>query len=224
MPFFLTFLMGLLGGVHCVGMCGGILGALSAGGPSRLRLHLAYNLGRVFSYTLAGGVVGALGAGSMALAEQLPLRVFLLAFANLMLVALGFYLLGATRILALTERWGQHVWRRVQPFGKRFLPVRRVTQAFPLGMLWGWLPCGLVYSALAMALSTGSIIEGGGMMLAFGLGTLPNLLLAGLLLARFRHWAQKPWVRALAGSLVLAYGLFGLYRALYLAQTNTGLS
>ncbi len=212
------FLVGLLGGTHCVGMCGGIVGALSMGGPQRLSLHLAYNLGRILSYVLAGALVGALGAGSMALSEQLPLRLALLIFANLMLVALGFYLLGATRALALTEHWGQLLWRRIQPLGKRFLPARSALQAFPLGLLWGWLPCGLVYSALASALGAGSPGEGALMMLAFGLGTLPNLLLAGLLLARFRTLVQKPVVRALAGFLILVYGLYGLYGALALIQ------
>jgi sulfite exporter TauE/SafE len=210
--FLLMFLMGLLGGVHCVGMCGGILAALSMGGMPRLRLHLAYNFGRILSYTLAGGLVGALGAGGVALAGQWPLRLVLLVFANLMLVALGFYLLGATRLLALTERGGQRLWRYLQPLGKRFLPVRRVREALPLGMIWGWLPCGLTYSVLATALGSGSALEGGLLMLAFGLGTLPHLLLAGLLLARFRHWVQKPALRALAGSIALAYGLYGLYR------------
>ncbi|MCE1171351.1 sulfite exporter TauE/SafE family protein [Azovibrio restrictus] len=218
--FLALFLVGLLGGTHCVGMCGGIVGALSMGGPPRWSLHLAYNLGRILSYGLAGLLVGALGAGSLALSEQLPLRLVLLIFANLMLVALGFYMLGATRVLALTEQWGQRLWRRIQPLGKRFLPARTVGQAFPLGLLWGWLPCGLVYSALATALGAGSALEGGLLMLAFGLGTLPNLLLAGLLLARFRTLVQKPLVRALAGFLILAYGLYGLYGALGLARTN----
>lgn len=216
--FLALFLVGLLGGTHCVGMCGGIVGALSLGGPQRFSLHLAYNLGRILSYGLAGALVGALGAGSMALSEQLPLRLVLLVFANLMLVALGFYLLGATRVLALTEQMGQSLWRRLQPLGKRFLPARSVAQAFPLGLLWGWLPCGLVYSALATALGAGSAREGALLMLAFGLGTLPNLLLAGLLLARFRNLVQKPLVRALAGFLILAYGLYGLYGAFGLSQ------
>ncbi|WP_303785113.1 sulfite exporter TauE/SafE family protein [Azovibrio restrictus] len=216
--FLALFLVGLLGGTHCVGMCGGIVGALSLGGPQRLSLHLAYNLGRILSYGLAGALVGALGAGSMALSEQLPLRLVLMVFANLMLVALGFYLLGATRVLALTEQMGQSLWRRLQPLGKRLLPARSVAQAFPLGLLWGWLPCGLVYSALATALGAGSAREGALLMLAFGLGTLPNLLLAGLLLARFRNLVQKPLIRALAGFLILVYGLYGLYGALGLSQ------
>lgn len=211
--FLAFFLVGLWGGTHCVGMCGGIVSALSMGGAPRFSLHLAYNAGRIASYTLAGALVGALGAGSMALSDQFPLRLLLLVFANLMLVAMGFYLLGLTRVLAATERMGQVLWRYIQPLGKRFLPVRSVTQAFPLGLLWGWLPCGLVYSALASALSAHSPGEGALLMLVFGLGTLPNLLLAGMFLSSFRGWVQQRKVRVVAGALVLCYGIYGLYGA-----------
>lgn len=204
------FLVGLLGGTHCVGMCGGIVGALSVGGPARFPLHLAYNLGRILSYTLAGALVGALGGASLALAGQLPLRIALYLAANLMLVALGFYLMGITRALAFTERVGQNLWKHIQPLTRRFLPARTLAQALPLGMLWGWLPCGLVYSALATALAAGSASQGALLMLAFGLGTLPNLLLAGLLLARLRHLVQQPAVRLVAGLLVTAFGIWGL--------------
>lgn len=134
------FLVGLLGGTHCVGMCGGIVGALSMGGPPRLSLHLAYNAGRILSYTLAGAIVGALGGLSLALSGQLSLRIALYLAANLMLIALGFYLMGFTRALAFTERIGQHLWRRVQPLTRRFVPAKTALQAFPLGMLWGGCP------------------------------------------------------------------------------------
>jgi sulfite exporter TauE/SafE len=127
-----------------------------------------------------------------------------------MLVALGLYLLGATQTLAFVEKGGQALWRRIQPFTGRFLPVRGVAQALPLGMLWGWLPCGLVYSALTTALASGSALRGAEAMLAFGLGTLPNLLLAGLLLARFRRFAQARVTRVVSGLLVLGYGVYGL--------------
>jgi sulfite exporter TauE/SafE len=207
---FALFLVGLLGGTHCVGMCGGIVGALSMGGPARLPLHLAYNFGRIFSYALAGALVGALGSASLALAGQLPLRVTLYVVANLMLIALGFYLMGMTRALAFTERLGQNLWKRIQPLTRRFLPAQSVAQAFPLGMLWGWLPCGLVYSALATALAAGSAEKGALLMLAFGLGTLPNLLLAGLLLVRLRHLVQLPFVRMASGLLVAGFGVWGL--------------
>lgn len=190
-------------------MCGGIVGALSMGGTARWSMHLAYNGGRILSYAAAGAIAGALGAASMGLEGQVPARLILYFIANLMLVAMGLYLLGVTRALAFTERAGQSLWRRLQPLTRRFLPVRSVAQAFPLGVLWGWLPCGLVYSALATALSTGSAGRGALSMLAFGLGTLPNLLLAGIVLARLNEFVRRPIVRTLSGLLVLGFGLYG---------------
>lgn len=207
--FLALFLVGLLGGTHCVGMCGGIVGALSMGAEGRWSLHLAYNVGRILSYGAAGAIAGALGAAGMGLAGQEPARLVLYFLANLMLVALGLYLLGLTRALAFTERAGQSLWRRIQPLTRRFLPARRAAQAFPLGLLWGWLPCGLVYSALATALTAGSAGRGGLMMLAFGLGTLPNLLLAGMVLARLNEFVRRPVVRMASGLLVLGFGVYG---------------
>lgn len=204
------FLVGLLGGTHCVGMCGGIVGALAMGAPGRWSMHLAYNAGRILSYTAAGAAAGALGAASMSLEGQMPVRLVLYLLANLMLVALGLYLLGVTRALAFTERAGQHLWRRLQPLTRRFLPARTVAQALPLGLLWGWLPCGLVYSALASSLTAGSASRGALLMLLFGLGTLPNLLLAAILFARLNEFVRRPMVRTLAGLLVLGFGLYGL--------------
>lgn len=209
--FFALFIVGLLGAGHCAGMCGGIVGAFSLQSPqggASLPVHLAYNLGRIASYGLAGLLAGSLGA---VVGDLMALQRSLYLFASLMLVALGVYLLGATQSLAWLERGGQGIWRRIQPFTARFLPVRGIAQALPLGMLWGWLPCGLVYSALTTALAAGSAGKGAVLMLAFGLGTLPNLLLAGLLLARFRRFAQARATRVVSGLLVLGYGLYGLY-------------
>ena len=160
---------------------------------------------------MAGAVAGALGAASLGLEGQVPVRMVLYFIANLMLVALGLYLIGLSGALAFTERAGQALWRRVQPLTRRFLPVRGVAQAFPLGVLWGWLPCGLVYSALASALTAGSAGRGAAMMLAFGLGTLPNLLLAGLLLARLNGIVKRPVVRTVSGLLVLGFGIYGFF-------------
>lgn len=199
-------------------MCGGIVGALTVGGATRWSMHLAYNLGRMTSYVLAGALVGALGAASLGLAGQAPARLFLYVLANLMLVALGLYLIGITQALAFTERAGQAIWRRVQPLTRRFLPATRVSQAFPLGLLWGWLPCGLVYSALASALSSGSASRGALVMLAFGLGTLPNLLLAGMLLARLNQFVRQRIVRLISGLLVLGFGLYGLLGVRHVMQ------
>jgi len=218
--FLAVFLIGLLGGVHCAGMCGGIVSALTlqipgkgdATGPA-WTIHLAYNLGRIGSYAIAGALMGALGSLGLLLDKALPVQMVLYVAANLMMVALGLYLTGLTQALAFTERAGQWLWRRVQPATKRFLPVRGVAQAFPLGMLWGWLPCGLVYSVLTMAILSGSAARGASIMLAFGLGTLPNLMLAGLLLVRFRDVIQGRALRLGSGLIVLGFGLWGLFNA-----------
>lgn len=204
------FLVGLLGGTHCVGMCGGIVGALSMGAPGRWSLLFAYNAGRILSYSAAGAIAGALGAASLGLEGQVPVRLGLYLLANLMLIALGLYLLGITRALAFTEKAGQSLWRLIQPLTRRFLPASNVLQAFPLGVLWGWLPCGLVYSALATSLAAGSAGRGALTMLAFGLGTLPNLLLAGIVLARLNEFVRRSAVRLISGLLVLGFGVYGM--------------
>lgn len=211
-----VFLIGLLGGTHCIGMCGGIVSALTVQLPGQKpawRLHLAYNLGRIGSYTAAGAAMGAIGSMGLLLDDVLPVQMGLYVFANLMLVALGLYLTGITGVLGAAERLGQRLWKRVQPLTRRFLPVRRVSQALPLGMLWGFLPCGLIYSVLATALVAGSAERGAGLLLAFGLGTLPNLLLAGMLLKRLRDVVKQRAVRLASGLLVLGFGLFGLANA-----------
>ncbi len=169
------FLIGLLGGVHCIGMCGGIVSALTVQLPGDRRtdwpLHLAYNIGRITSYGVAGAVMGSVGSLGLLLNKLLPVQMTLYVAANLMLLALGAYLIGATNALAFTEKIGQRLWMLLQPLTRRFLPVRHLTQAFPLGLLWGWLPCGMVYSVLTMALLSGSAQRGAATMLAFGLGT-----------------------------------------------------
>jgi sulfite exporter TauE/SafE len=218
--FLAVFLIGLLGGVHCAGMCGGIVSALSLQMPGEAgrsapawSIHLAYNLGRIASYAIAGTLIGALGSLGLLLNNWLPVQLGLYIAANLMMVALGLYLTGLTQTLAFTERAGQWLWRRVQPATKRFIPVRGAVQAFPLGMLWGWLPCGLVYSVLTMTLVSGGAARGAATMLAFGLGTMPNLMLAGLLLARFRNVVQGRAVRLASGLIVLGFGVWGLFNA-----------
>ena len=209
-----VFLIGLLGGTHCVGMCGGIVSALTVRMPGEQRrdwpLHVAYNFGHIASYTAAGAALGALGSAGMLLDGMLPVQLGLYVAANLMLVALGLYLTGFTRALAGVERIGQRLWTRIQPLTRRFLPARSVAQALPLGMLWGFLPCGMVYSVLATALVTGSAGRGALLMLSFGLGTLPNLLLAGLLLRHLREVVRNRSVRLVSGLVVLGFGVYGL--------------
>jgi hypothetical protein len=215
--FISLFIVGLLGGVHCVGMCGGIVSALSfqAGQPMRGQLlqHLAYNAGRILTYGIAGGIVGGIGQAGVFFAGR-QLAPFHYLFANLMLIALGLYMMGITRFLAPFERAGGVLWQKIQPLSRRLLPARTPGQAFAVGIVWGWLPCGLVYSALATALTIGSVTGGMYAMLAFGLGTLPNLLLAGLMAARLRGFVNRPAVKYIGGMTVLLFGAYGCWFAL----------
>ena len=209
--FWAALLVGFFGGVHCIGMCGGIVGALSLGLPEPLRsrsraawpFHLAYNLGRLSSYIGAGALAGGLGAGLLLMTDIRQIQQLLQIIAALFMVALGLYLGGWWSGLRSVERLGGHVWRRIEPLGRRLLPVATPTHAFMLGLVWGWLPCGLVYSVLIWALAAGSAADGARLMLGFGLGTLPNLLLMGVLAAKLTGFVRQPWPRRVAGTLVL---------------------
>lgn len=217
-----AFLVGLLGGVHCLSMCGGIVGSLAAGldpavrrAPWRLLPYqLAYNLGRVLGYTLAGVLAGSLGALLLQLDLFHAMQRLLYTLAGLIMILLGLYLAGWWRAIAVTERLGLVVWRRIEPLGRRLLPVRTPRQAVALGFLWAWLPCGLVYSVLISAIATGSALQGGLVMLAFGAGTLPMLLGIGLLAGAAARLAERVWVRQAAGVLVMAFGLWALWQVL----------
>ncbi len=208
-----VFLTGLLGGVHCVGMCGGIVAALSgSAGSTRPLLHLAYNAGRVASYAVAGAIAGAAGSLGLLLDGVLPVQLALYVLANVMLIALGLYLAGVSGVAARLEHLGGALWRRVQPLTRRLLPADTLPRAVGMGILWGWLPCGLVYAVLTTALVTGDPLNGAAIMAAFGLGTVPNLLLAGLAARRLSLVRARP-VRLAAGGLVLAFGIYGLAHA-----------
>jgi len=220
--FITAFVVGLLGGVHCVAMCGGVVAMLTAGlAPERRRdaaarvlYQLAYNLGRIAGYTLAGAVMGGLGAVLLRSAALQWGQRALYTLAALLMIALGLYLGGWWRGVARIERAGTLLWRRLEPIGRRFLPVRTWWQAFAVGLIWAWLPCGLVYSALILALAAGGPGGGALVMLLFGLGTLPNLLGIGLLVGLAARYADLAWVRRAAGVLVTGLGLYGLWQLL----------
>ena len=211
------FLTGLLGGVHCVGMCGGIVGAFSLQLPGkgpRISYHLAANLGRLTSYVFIGLIAGALGSASAFLSHLFPAEKVLYVLANLVLIALGLHLAGIWSGVLILESVGGGVWKRLQPVFKKLVPIQSLPQAFAAGMVWGWLPCGLVYSVLIAAMASGSALQGGATMLAFGLGTLPNLLLMGLFASQLQRFLARQGVRLAAGLIIVALGLFGLARAL----------
>ena len=208
---------GFLSGVHCMGMCGGIACAFSArgGGVSR---QLAFNFGRIASYAAAGAGAGLLGSAGAWAAGAAPAQTALYVLANVMLVLVGLHLAGAGRLLGGIEALGAPLWARLQPLAARLLPARSPPQAFAAGLVWGWLPCGLVYGALAAAAFAGGPANGALAMLAFGLGTLPNLLAAGLAAARLRAFTARRAVRLAAGGVVFGFGAVGLAHAAGLAD------
>ena len=208
-------LVGLLGGGHCVGMCGGIVGAVSMHlhqSKSKAPFLFAYNAGRILSYAVAGVIAGLVGASSFFLEHVLPIQHVLYGISSLILITLGLYLAGIWHGVTYLESAGQVVWKILHPYSKRYIPVQNLKQAFLLGSLWGWLPCGLVYSVLIAAIATGNAINGGLLMLAFGLGTLPALLTMGMAAVRLKAVLQNIWVRRTSGLLVLGFGLLGLLR------------
>ena len=210
-----VFIAGLLSGVHCAGMCGGIVGVVSLQTPGKRpawQFQLTYNFGRILSYGAAGIIVGALGQSGLALKSTLPLQEILFALASSMMIVMGFYLAGFGQGVRYLEKAGSVVWKIVQPYTRKLLPADTLPKAGMLGLAWGWLPCGLVYSVLLTALAMGSAWQGGLIMLAFGLGTLPNLLALGLFYNSVKKFAQARPVRLLAGLLVAGLGSYGMYK------------
>ena len=197
-------LLGLASGVHCVGMCGGFVAAFQgipirkAEAPPWRRL-LVFNAGRITSYALAGAVAGVIG-GQVAGALQAQSALY--AIADVMLIAIGLHLAGITSLSPL-ERLGAPLWRRLQPLAAKAMGGR---SAYAAGLAWGWIPCGLVYGALAAAAFAGSAPGGALAMAAYGLGTLPWLMASGAAFSRL----QKRGARAVAGATVLAFGVYGL--------------
>lgn len=206
-----ALILGLLGGGHCLGMCGGLMGALTLAIPAeqrarRLRLLLAYNLGRILSYAAAGVLIGLAGWAVASSPAAMVLRVI----AAGLLIAMGLYLAGWWSGLTRIEGLGRHLWRHLQPIASRLMPISSVPRALLLGAIWGWLPCGLVYSTLLWAASQGSALDSGLLMLAFGLGTWPVLLATGMAAERLTALLRRRGVRMAGGLLVILFGLWTL--------------
>jgi uncharacterized protein len=208
-----AFAAGLLGGVHCAGMCGGIVGtlALESRGNAIAR-QLAYNGGRIASYSLAGAVAGSLGAFALAAGPWHFAQVFLFVMANAVMVFLGLYVAGWGRGVLKLEAIGARAWRSIEPLARRMLPIDSTPRALGAGIAWGWVPCGLVYSMLALAAASGDPLSGASVMAAFGLGTLPALIASGFAAQRLLTLRRIPWVRQAAGTAIVAFGIAGLAR------------
>lgn len=214
----LAFFIGLLSALHCFGMCGGVVGALTMSlrpetrqdTTALLQYTMAYNTGRILSYSLAGLVVGLVGQTVVTIipdAGGLLLRPLFLVFV----ILLGFYIGGWLPKLALIERLGQPIWNRLQPIGVKYLPVRNIHHAFMFGLIWGWLPCGLVYYALVMAFSQNSLVDATLFMFSFGLGTLFPMLLAGVLTGKLVAIQRSTKLRKFNAMALILIGVVGLW-------------
>ena len=214
-PMLAAFIFGLMGGAHCIGMCGGIMSALTFAVPPSMRqparlggLLLSYNLGRILSYMIAGASVAALGT---LLSLSPSAGMALQAFAAVMLILMALYIANWWKGLLKVEAIGRRVWKHIEPFGRRLMPVVKLPQAFALGAVWGWLPCGLVYSMLAWSLAIADPLEGALLMGAFGLGTLPALLATGIAARQLSGLIRHPTTRSIAALSIIAFALWQLY-------------
>lgn len=212
-----------MGAGHCIGMCGGLIGAFSSQLPSshgqnlltsKLKFLLTYNLGRILSYSLAGALVGG---SANALGRLFDMNLYLIAlriFAGTMMVITGLYIAQIWAGVVQIERLGKLIWRVLSPFTRRITPIKTLHNALVGGMLWGWLPCGLVYSTLTWAVAANSAQQGALIMAAFGIGTLPALLSAGVAANALARCVQHRMVRLFSGLMLVLFGLQTLYIAI----------
>ena len=205
-----ALLAGLLGSAHCLGMCAGISGLFAVSSEisslrAQLPFALAYNLGRVCSYAFLGIVVATFGGVIVKASPGLAGGIRLLSGAIIILV--GLKVAFDSRILNIIEKMGTTLWSRIAPVAQRLVPVTSVPKAFGLGLVWGWLPCGLVYSVLLIAATSTQPIQGAFVMIAFGLGTLPAMLLTGLGAANVSAFMRRRETRLGMGLLIISLGV-----------------
>ncbi|HEY5803811.1 MAG TPA: sulfite exporter TauE/SafE family protein [Lysobacter sp.] len=205
-----ALLSGLLGGVHCAAMCGGIATGFSAtanGHPGRIALEA--NLGRVAGYVIAGAIAGGLGHGIVQVARIEGLAIGLRMLVGVVLVIVALRLFDRHGRLAFLSRPGNRLWQVLRPLQQRLLPADTRARRLGLALLWGWLPCGLSTTLLIAAWLQASALNGALTMAAFGLGTLPVMLPLTMSGARLGRWLQTRWRNA-AAALVLAAGVLTL--------------
>lgn len=208
LSFTAAFLVGLLGGAHCIGMCGGITGAfgLNTQGSltNRLIKTLSFNSGRILSYTFAGFIIGLISTAFSSLNPMVGMILRLIA--GVFIILMGLYIADWSRAITFVEKAGQGLWKLIQPLTKPFLPADTVKKSVVLGLLWGWLPCGLVYSTLVLASAASTPIDSAMIMLAFGLGTLPAMLTTGVLASQLSTFIRHKQVRNLAAIMMIIMG------------------
>ncbi len=217
--FISAFLMGLLGSTHCVAMCSGIVGVLSqkASNPvpafsgKIVGVVLTYNAGRIGSYCCIGVLAGFVGEFGFGFLDSETTLFYSRLLTSIFMASFAVYLMGWPSFLPYLEKKGQSIWRLISPLTRKLIPIRSLPQSFLLGLIWGWLPCGLVYSAVALSLSTTKAAYGAITMLSFGLGTLPALLLMGLASQKLTHLKKSTKIRQIAAAIVFVLAIMHLF-------------
>lgn len=203
-----AFVTGLLGSAHCFGMCAGISGLFAinvnvASMKAQVPKAIAYNAGRVVSYAVLGVAVAMIGK---TMVSGIPDIAAPVRFASgVLIILVGLQLAFGWRLLSPLENAGARLWNRIAPAAKGLVPVETTTQALGLGLIWGWLPCGLVYSVLLLAATTADPFGGGLVMVAFGLGTMPAMIATGLSASKLAQFLSGK--RLGAGLLIIVIGL-----------------
>jgi hypothetical protein len=216
-----AFFVGLFSTLHCVGMCGGIIGALTFSLPEPVRNNRwrlipyvsAYNLGRITSYSLAGALAGSLGDSLIGIAPQYG-HLLLQLFAAVLMTGIGLYIAGWFPAFAKIEHLGKPIWKKLEPLSQKLIPVKSPSHAYLFGLVWGWLPCGLVYTALIWSSTASSAKEGALLMLAFGAGTLPTVMITGILTGWFVRLSRAKYTRPAVGLVIITMALITGYLAL----------
>ncbi len=213
-----AFLLGLMGAVHCIGMCGGIAAALAFAIQSpkqKILILIAYNIGRVGSYALIGLLAGVLGKLFLDVTSNFTTMPILRYVAAVMMVLMGLYISGWWKVLTRLEKLGAHLWKVIQPIGQNVMPVDTLTKGLIFGAVWGWLPCGLVYSALAFSMTQAEPSMAAVCMFAFGLGTVPAVLVGGVMGEKLKTILQNRSLQRLLGMSLIFFGIWTAYNTWY---------
>jgi hypothetical protein len=211
-----ALVMGLLGSGHCIAMCGGISSSLTLAveNKSNIRKYtFLYNIGRLLSYGIAGAIVAGLG---QQLASRSSAFSYILSISSaVFMILVGLYIMRLTMSLNWLERLGKLViWQHIVRFNKKLLPLNSHYKALAYGMLWGWLPCGLVYSALLFSISAQSMLGGALFMMTFALGTLPAMVGLAFAAEKLQRTLNHTIMRLVFGNILIFYGFYLLILSL----------
>lgn len=213
-----AFLLGFFGGVHCLGMCGGISTALTVSLATDQKQHAkyllcCYHVGRITCYILLGILFSLLGFSIKKLIGPIG-SIGLHFIASLFVIGVGLSFFGCFKSLALLERGGLSVWQKISPLGRHLLPIDRPIKAVVMGAIWGLIPCGMVYTAIALSMTAHNIENIFLVMLAFSIGTMPMMLAISFSTNKINRHVSTHWQRYIAGISLVLLGTTSIIRLL----------